>query len=67
MFKRLFDIMFSLLALVVLSPVFIIVAILVKLDASGPAFYQGKRVGKNGRLFGMYKFRTMYADADKMG
>ncbi len=64
--KRLFDIIFSLLGLLFLLPVFIITFIMVKVDSKGPVFYGGKRVGKNGELFDMLKFRTMHQDADNI-
>jgi len=64
--KRLFDIFFSFLGLVVLSPLFVFLSVLIKLDSKDPVFYGGERVGKNGTLFKMYKFRTMRVDADKM-
>ncbi|MFC5413097.1 sugar transferase [Larkinella bovis] len=64
--KRLFDIVFSFLLLLLISPLLLIVAILVKLDSKGPIFYGSKRVGMGYRVFNMYKFRTMRTDADKM-
>ena len=67
MLKRLFDILFSSLGLVVLSPLFVFVVVLIKRDSEGPVLYKGERVGKNGRLFKMYKFRTMSWDADMVG
>jgi lipopolysaccharide/colanic/teichoic acid biosynthesis glycosyltransferase len=66
MIKRLFDILLSLIGIILLIPLFIFVAIRLKLDSEGPIFYGGKRIGKNGKEFSMYKFRTMYIDADKM-
>lgn len=63
--KRIFDFVFSLLLLISLAPVFIIIAILVKLESRGPVFYTSKRVGTGYTVFNFYKFRTMYADADK--
>jgi len=64
--KRLIDISFSLVALTILSPLFILIAILIKLDSPGPVFFKQKRVGKNGRIFTIYKFRSMVKDAEKM-
>ncbi len=64
--KRIIDISFSLISLIVLSPVLILTAILVKLDSRGPVYFKQKRVGKNGRIFAIYKFRSMVADAEKM-
>jgi len=67
MLKRIFDIILSLAALVIFSPLFLIVALIIKLTSPGPVFYKGKRVGKGGRIFLMHKFRSMVADADKIG
>jgi len=64
--KRLFDIIFSLFGLLVLSPLLIYIVLRIKLDSKGPIFYRGKRIGRFGKPFSIYKFRTMYADADKM-
>lgn len=63
--KRLFDICVSLFVLVPFMPIWIIVAIIIKLTDKGPAIYSQERVGKNGRPFIMYKFRSMYVDAEK--
>jgi len=63
--KRLLDICVSSVLIVILAPVFAIVAILIKLDRSGPVFFVQDRVGLNKRRFRMYKFRTMAGDADK--
>ncbi len=62
MTKRLFDIIFSLLATLFLLPVFIIVSILIKIDSSGPIFFLQERVGLNGKLFKIIKFRSMKED-----
>ncbi len=62
--KRVFDLVLSLLALVILSPVFAIIAILIKKEDGGPVFYNQLRVGKDGRRFKMYKFRSMVVNAD---
>lgn len=67
MIKRIFDIIFSFLGLVFTSPVILVLAILIKKESAGPAFYLGDRVGKDGRIFRMYKFRSMVMDADKIG
>ncbi|MGN6569262.1 MAG: sugar transferase [Flavipsychrobacter sp.] len=64
---RLFDIIFSFLGLIVLSPIFIILSVWVKLSSKGPVLYRQKRVGKGGDEFWLYKFRSMYVDADKRG
>ena len=66
MLKRFFDIVFSLFGLTVFSLLFLIIIIRMKLDSKGPIFYRGKRMGLHGKPFGIYKFRTMYIDADKM-
>ena len=61
-FKRVIDFMLSLLALIVLSPIFLILAVWIKLDSKGPVFFRQKRVGKNKEFFQIYKFRTMRTD-----
>ena len=63
--KRIFDIVFSILALILLSPLFIVLAILIKATSKGPIFFVQIRVGRYGRTFPFYKFRSMYADAEK--
>lgn len=63
--KRLFDLVASIVALLILSPVYLCVAMLVKLTSSGPVLFKQTRVGKDGDLFEIYKFRTMRADAEK--
>jgi len=60
--KRLFDILASLAALAVLSPLFLVIAILILSEDGRPIFYKHTRVGKGGKTFQMYKFRTMYQD-----
>jgi lipopolysaccharide/colanic/teichoic acid biosynthesis glycosyltransferase len=65
--KRLFDTLFSFIGLIILSPLLIIIAILVKLGSSGPVFFKGERIGKKGKPFKMFKFRTMVVNADKLG
>ena len=67
MLKRLFDIVFSFLGLLVLSPLFLIIAILIKRDSKGPVFFRGIRVGRFGKPFRIYKFRTMVVNADELG
>lgn len=64
--KRVFDLTFSLLAILILSPLLLAVTILIKLDSKGPVFYISKRVGRGYKIFDFYKFRTMRTDADKM-
>jgi len=64
MLKRLLDITLSLLGLILLSPFFLVVALLIKLDSSGPVMFLQTRVGKGGKPFSIYKFRTMISEAD---
>ena len=66
MLKRWLDLVLSLLALIVLSPIFLIIAVLIKLDSKGPALFSQKRVGKNGRVFYLYKFRSMIEGAEDL-
>ncbi|MDW8720351.1 sugar transferase [Streptococcus suis] len=61
--KRVIDMVFSCLAIVVLSPVLLLIAIAIKLDSKGPVLFKQKRVGKNKTHFMIYKFRSMYVDA----
>lgn len=63
--KRIADVVLSIIALVFLSPLFLIVAVAIKWDSPGPVFYSQERVGENGKTFKLYKFRSMYVDADK--
>lgn len=65
--RRALDIAASLAGLAVLSPLFVCLAIWVRLDSPGPVFYRAQRVGKDGKLFRLYKFRSMVADADRRG
>lgn len=67
MLKQLFDIIFSFIGIILLLPVFLIIAIIIKLDSKGSVFYRGVRVGKNGKLFRPYKFRTMVDKAENLG
>lgn len=64
-FKRLLDIICSLLAIIVFSPLYIILAILVKCTSKGPIFFKQKRIGKNKKTFNILKFRTMRIDTPK--
>ena len=64
--KRVFDVVISTIGLIMLSPIFLILAIIVKLDSKGPVFFAHTRYGKNGKKFKMYKFRTMYENAQDM-
>lgn len=66
-FKRIFDVVMSFVLLVLLSPVFCILAVLIKKDSQGPVFYRQVRVTQYGREFRIFKFRTMVDNADKIG
>ena len=63
--KRLFDIVFSCLAIIILSPVFILTAIAIRLESKGPILFKSKRVGTNYTIFEFLKFRSMYVDAEQ--
>ena len=65
--KRAFDILVSAILLLLLSPILLFFAIWIKLDSPGPVFYRQERVTTYGRIFRIFKFRTMKVDADKMG
>ena len=67
LFKRLFDIFASIILLILLSPALLIVAIWIKLDSEGPVFYRQERITQYGRVFKIFKFRTMVTNADKIG
>ena len=67
MIKRLFDLFFSLIGVIILSPLLLVLAILIKISSPGPVFYRGIRAGKNGKNFKIFKFRTMVVNAEKMG
>lgn len=67
MIKRLFDLFFSSIGLVILLPFFIIIGLIIIIESKGGVFYQQIRVGKNGQDFGLFKFRTMKPDSDKKG
>jgi exopolysaccharide biosynthesis polyprenyl glycosylphosphotransferase len=64
--KEIIDIVLGTIGLILFSPLFIIIAILIKLDSEGPIFYKHLRVGRYGKPFYLWKFRTMYKDADKI-
>lgn len=64
--KRTFDIFCSLIGLIMLLPVFLIVSIIIKIDSRGPVFLVQKRIGKNGKEFNFYKFRSMVVNADNI-
>ncbi len=67
MIKRIFDIIFSFLGIILVSPAMLILAVLIKKESPGPAFYRGKRVGEDGKEFRIFKFRSMVLDAEKIG
>lgn len=67
MIKRLFDIIFSIIALIILSPVFAAASVLIKLDSEGPVFFLQERVGRNFKPFRIYKFRSMRAGTKEKG
>jgi len=66
MVKRVFDVIFSSLALILISPLLLVIGVAVKLDSPGPVFYSSERIGKKGRVFKCTKFRTMVCDAEKL-
>lgn len=63
--KRVFDIVVSFTAMILLLPLFVLIGILIKIDSKGPIFFLQKRIGKDGKMFKLYKFRTMYLNADR--
>jgi len=63
--KRIFDILVSLAALIIALPLFLIIAFLINMDSPGPVFYISQRAGRKSKIFNFYKFRSMYAGADK--
>lgn len=65
-FKRCFDLLFSVLFLLVFSPVYLLTWIIIKIVSPGPAIYKAKRIGKDGKLFDCYKFRSMRVDSGKV-
>lgn len=65
--KRVLDVVISIIGLIVLAPLMVVLAILVRLSSPGPIIFRQERIGKNGRPFTIYKFRTMYVDAEKHG
>jgi exopolysaccharide biosynthesis polyprenyl glycosylphosphotransferase len=66
-FKRIFDVIVSLLAILLLSPVFLLVAIFIRLDSEGPVLFRQKRIGSDGKEFDFFKFRSMYVSANPYG
>jgi len=67
MIKRIFDIVMSAIGLIISSPLFIVIAIAIKLESKGPVFYRGVRVGRYGKTFKIFKFRSMVQNAEKIG
>src|SRR5690606_11229165 len=65
--KRIFDMLFSSLVLIVGFPVFLVLALVTKISSPGPVFYKQQRIGKEGRPFYIYKFRSMHVNAEKYG
>jgi len=65
MLKRFFDIIVSFLGLIIVSPILGVIAILIKISSPGPVFYRGTRIGRSGKSFKIFKFRTMVVDAEK--
>ena len=65
--KRVIDIILSFIGLIILSPLFIILSIIIKCDSKGPVFFKQERIGKNGKVFKIYKFRSMVVGAEKVG
>ncbi len=65
MWKRTFDIIFSLIAIILLSPIFLLTALAIRMESKGPILFKSKRVGTNYRIFDFLKFRSMFVDADK--
>ena len=63
--KRMIDLVLSMIAIIVLSPVYIIIAVAIKADSKGPVLFKQKRVGKDKELFEIWKFRTMKVDTPK--
>ncbi len=66
-FKRFLDIFFSLLGIIITSPILLVVAILIKIDSKGPVIFKQQRIGKNGKVFYIYKFRSMVVGAEQTG
>lgn len=65
--KRIFDIIVALILLILLSPIILIIAIMIKIDSKGPVFYRQERITTYGKIFRIFKFRTMLQNADKVG
>jgi len=65
--KRMFDVAFAALVLVIVGPLLLVCAVAIRLDSAGPVLYKQKRVGYKGEVFDIYKFRSMVSDADRIG
>lgn len=65
--KRIFDFLMALIVLIILSPIMLVLAICIKVDSKGPVFYRQERVTTNGKIFRIFKFRTMVQNADRIG
>ncbi len=64
--KRVFDFFISLIGIIILSPLFLIIMLAIKIDSKGPCFFIHKRIGKNGKTIGVYKFRSMVVNAEEL-
>jgi len=67
MMKFVFDIIFAGISVIAFSPLLILIAVAIKVDSDGPVIYAGERIGKNGKKFKIFKFRTMQPDAERYG
>ncbi len=67
MLKRCFDICVSVVGLILVLPLFVVISVLIRLDSPGPVFYRARRIGRGGKPFTLYKFRTMVQGADRQG
>ncbi|MDC0075628.1 sugar transferase [Candidatus Thioglobus sp.] len=67
MIKRMFDVVFSILGIVLLFPILLLIAILIKLESNGPIFFRQSRVGLRGKIFQIHKLRTMYVNSENRG
>lgn len=67
MIKRLFDVVFSFLGLIITLPLLLLIAFSIKINSPGPVFYRGERIGRFGKPFRIFKFRTMIENAEKLG
>ncbi|MHC1704347.1 MAG: sugar transferase [Tenuifilaceae bacterium] len=64
---RLFDVVLSFIGLILVLPIFLLIALMIKIESKGSIFYKQERIGKNGIPFKLFKFRSMYVDSDKKG